>query len=95
MRFAPCHAAIVVLSLYLSWDGRLTAAESGAAHIAVPEGFSVELVAGPQLVGHPVMAGFDDQGRLYVADNAGVNLPAVLQFEMSGYRQDLQLAALP
>lgn len=41
----------------------------------VPAGFTVELVAGPPLVERPVMANFDDQGRLYVVDSAGVNEP--------------------
>ncbi len=40
----------------------------------LPDGFSVELAAGPPLVTHPTMACFDDQGRLYVCNNAGVNL---------------------
>ncbi len=44
--------------------------------LKVPEGFTVELVAAAPLVEHPIMAGFDDLGRLYVADNAGRNLPA-------------------
>lgn len=44
------------------------------ADVHVPDGFSVELVAGPPLVTHPTMACFDDQGRLYVCNNAGVNL---------------------
>jgi putative membrane-bound dehydrogenase-like protein len=41
----------------------------------VPEGFVVERVAAPPLVAHPMMAGFDERGRLFVAENAGVNLP--------------------
>lgn len=44
--------------------------------IRVPDGFSVERVAAAPLVEHPVMATFDDRGRLFVADNAGLNLPA-------------------
>ena len=40
----------------------------------VPEGFTIELVAGPPLVERPIMASFDDRGRLYVSDSAGVNL---------------------
>ncbi|MBI3858003.1 MAG: HEAT repeat domain-containing protein [Planctomycetes bacterium] len=40
----------------------------------VPEGFVVELVAGPPLVERPIMACFDDRGRLYVSDSSGVNL---------------------
>ncbi len=43
----------------------------------VPPGFTVEVAAAPPLVKHPIMAGFDDKGRLYVAENAGLNLPRV------------------
>ena len=39
----------------------------------VPEGFSVEKVAGPPLVDRPIVADFDEQGRLYVADSSGSN----------------------
>jgi putative membrane-bound dehydrogenase-like protein len=51
-------------------------AASGGPNVRVPDGFSVELAAAAPLVEHPVMAGFDDRGRLFVADNAGLNLPA-------------------
>src|SRR5271170_7453000 len=44
-----------------------------AGTITVPDGFEVELVAGPPLVERPVVADFDDQGRLYVADSSGSN----------------------
>jgi putative membrane-bound dehydrogenase-like protein len=46
------------------------------ATISLPDGFVIERAASAPLVEHPVMAGFDDRGRLYVADNAGVNLAA-------------------
>src|SRR6266480_267102 len=39
----------------------------------VPDGFEVELVAGPALVERPVSVSFDDQGRLYVTDSSGSN----------------------
>lgn len=42
--------------------------------IDVPDGYAVELVAGPPLVTHPTMGCFDDQGHLYVCNNAGVNM---------------------
>lgn len=38
-------------------------------------GIVVERVAGPDLVAHPLMGAFDDQGRLYVAASCGENLP--------------------
>ena len=47
-----------------------------AGRIRVPEGFLVEQVAAPPLVGHPMMACFDDRGRLFVAESAGSNLAA-------------------
>ncbi|MBL9082383.1 MAG: dehydrogenase, partial [Planctomycetales bacterium] len=42
----------------------------------LPPGFTIELVAGPPLVNHPTMGGFDDKGRLYICDGPGENLPA-------------------
>ncbi|HLF92080.1 MAG TPA: heme-binding protein, partial [Planctomycetota bacterium] len=42
--------------------------------LQVPAGFVVEKVASSPLVERPIMAGFDDQGRLYVGDSSGVNL---------------------
>jgi putative membrane-bound dehydrogenase-like protein len=42
--------------------------------ITVPVGFKVELAASSPLVSHPIMAGFDERGRLFVAENAGQNL---------------------
>lgn len=42
--------------------------------LRIPEGWTIERVAGAPLVERPVMAAFDDRGRLYVIDSAGVNL---------------------
>src|SRR4051794_14456502 len=39
----------------------------------LPAGFEVELAAGPPLVPRPIVADFDEQGRLYVADSSGSN----------------------
>src|SRR5437870_4580578 len=46
-----------------------------ASSFQVPPGFLVEKVAGPPLVRYPLFAAFDDQGRLYVAEGTGTNLP--------------------
>jgi putative membrane-bound dehydrogenase-like protein len=46
----------------------------GPAVIEVPAGFEVVRVAAPPLVGFPMLGGFDERGRLFVAENAGVNL---------------------
>ena len=39
----------------------------------VPDGFTVEHIAGSPLVDRPVSADFDEQGRLYVTDSSGSN----------------------
>ncbi|MDE0104531.1 MAG: HEAT repeat domain-containing protein [Bryobacterales bacterium] len=43
------------------------------AGITVPEGFSVEVAAGPPLVQRPMIVDMDDEGRLYVAESSGSN----------------------
>lgn len=67
---------ILVLAFILP-TGLLEGAEVSPGIFQVPKGYKVELVAPPSLVKHPMMAGFDDQGRLYVAASAGENLPRV------------------
>jgi putative membrane-bound dehydrogenase-like protein len=42
--------------------------------IQVPDGYEVELAAAPPLVKHPMLANFDDRGRLFIAESAGKNL---------------------
>jgi putative membrane-bound dehydrogenase-like protein len=42
--------------------------------ISVPEGFELEVAAEPPLVGHPMMASFDERGRLFIAESAGLNM---------------------
>ncbi len=39
----------------------------------LPEGFTIELAAKTPLVDRPIVASFDDKGRLYVADSSGSN----------------------
>jgi putative membrane-bound dehydrogenase-like protein len=37
----------------------------------LPDGFTIERVAGPPMVDRPIEADFDEQGRLYVTDSSG------------------------
>ncbi|WP_162006715.1 PVC-type heme-binding CxxCH protein [Roseimaritima sediminicola] len=50
------------------------APDSPATQLRVPDGFTVQQAAGPPLVTHPTMGCLDPQGRLYVCNNAGVNM---------------------
>jgi len=78
--FRGCQAAsliLVAMSALLSAVGHhMARAEStDQPHFEVPDGCVVEKVAGQPLVNYPLFACFDDQGRLYVAEGTGLNLP--------------------
>src|SRR5437763_9354891 len=57
----------------LSWDGQGAQVKVGERTFSIPDGFELELVAGPPLVERPVSVDFDEQGRLYVTDSSGSN----------------------
>jgi putative heme-binding domain-containing protein len=46
-----------------------------SSRFQLPPGFTIEKVAGPPLVRYPLFAALDDQGRLFVAEGTGTNLP--------------------
>jgi putative membrane-bound dehydrogenase-like protein len=51
-------------------------AADGTLPFQVPDGFVVEPVARAPLVKYPMLGAFDDQGRLFVCESAGLNLDA-------------------
>jgi putative membrane-bound dehydrogenase-like protein len=54
--------------------------------LTVPEGFTVELVAGPPMVNRPISIAFDPQGRLYATDSSGLSDKADKQIELKPHR---------
>src|SRR5438093_7917885 len=80
-------AQLTVLALSLVAT-RSSAAQFKFAHqtLSVPDGFTVESVAGPPLVNRPVSASFDDEGRLYVTDCSGSNEKPDKQLEQKPHR---------
>ena len=63
------------------------AAEASAFHpppLKVPNGFTVELAAAPPLVKYPMMACFDERGRLFIAESQGKNLAKKELLEQRG-----------
>jgi putative membrane-bound dehydrogenase-like protein len=52
----------------------------------LPEGFTIELVAGPPLVERPIVAAFDEKGRLYVCDSSGSNEKVTEQVKKKPHR---------
>ena len=68
---AAALSAAVLASFAFSYArGKSTLADPV---LTVPAGFEVERVAGPPLVNRPIVADFDEEGRLYVADSSGSN----------------------
>lgn len=72
-------ANVAVVLVVLSHAAGTVSSQQGApsppasAGLTVPDGFEVEQVAGPPLVDRPIVADFDEEGRLYVADSSGSN----------------------
>jgi putative membrane-bound dehydrogenase-like protein len=54
--------------------------------ITVPDGFEVELVAQSPLVDRPIVADFDELGRLYIADSSGMSEKADRQLQDKPHR---------
>lgn len=64
--------------LFVVAGGYPSAAAEGPYSFRLPEGFSIERVAGPPEIQFPMFAALDDQGRLYVAESSGLDLYAEL-----------------
>ena len=46
-------------------------AAEGEYTFRLPEGFTIERVAGPPAIQFPMFAALDDRGRLFVAESSG------------------------
>src|SRR5688572_9113265 len=58
----------------------------GIHKFIVSDGFTIERAAGPGLVDRPIVADFDEQGRLYVAESSGSNDPVDKQLKEKPHR---------
>ena len=75
MRVLPkiCGLASVAFSALAALAQAVPLPDAAVESLHAPPGFVIERVAAAPLVRHPMMACFDDVGRLYVADSAGLN----------------------
>ena len=88
------HSALVIAVMFAIASLTLPARAAEKTHqvklnghtFTLPDGFDIELVAGPPLVDRPIVADFDEQGRLYVADSSGSNEPVKVQLEKKPHR---------
>jgi putative membrane-bound dehydrogenase-like protein len=88
MRAKKIYALVAIgLTACLAWwfvAGRQQTPSGQALKVA--DGFEVERVAGPPLVDRPIVADFDEQGRLYVCDSSGSNDKVEKQLEEKPHR---------
>ena len=84
MPFFRCIA--IVLVLVRSGTAFADEAAKLPFPIKVPDGFTIELVAASPLVERPIVAAFDDDGHLYVAESSGSNDKVEKQLEDKPHR---------
>ncbi|MGO8696640.1 MAG: PVC-type heme-binding CxxCH protein [Limisphaerales bacterium] len=78
--------AALAVEICLSLEVSAAEFKFGARTLSVPDGFEVEVIAGPPLVNRPISADFDEQGRLYVTDSSGSNDPPEEQLKNKPHR---------
>jgi putative membrane-bound dehydrogenase-like protein len=83
--FLLCAAAPLAAVAPRPGNGTHTVKLNGQT-FTLPAGFTVELAAGPPLVERPIVADFDDAGRLYVGAALGSNEPVEVQLRKKPYR---------
>ncbi len=74
-RAATGLTGTLILSLWAVLPVSARADGPATAKFIAPAGCVVEKVAGPPLVRYPLFGCFDDEGRLYVAEGTGLNVP--------------------
>jgi putative membrane-bound dehydrogenase-like protein len=63
----------LLLSAFAVLGAQAADLKIGAHTFTVPDGFEIDVVAGPPLVDRPITVAFDESGALYVADSSGSN----------------------
>ncbi len=66
----PRFVIALLLMTFFARGGEFTV---NGRQFTLPDGFEVELAAAPPMIERPIVADFDELGRLYVADSSGSN----------------------
>jgi putative membrane-bound dehydrogenase-like protein len=84
----PFRRCLLVVATVLMAVASVHAAEFrfDAGTITLPDGFTVEVAAGPPLVERPVTIDFDERGRLYVTESSGTNIAVAEQVKNPTHR---------
>ncbi len=76
---AGCLALAAVVAALTPRAGRAQQVNLGGHAFTLADNYALELVAAPPLVERPIVAEFDEDGRLYVAEASGTNDPVAKQ----------------
>lgn len=83
------RAAVALAGVFIGFGGLASwpsAQQPAPPGLKVPDGFEVVRVAGPPLVERPIVADFDEEGRLYVAESSGSNAKVEQQLAEKPHR---------
>src|SRR5690348_2161974 len=83
---APFKWLVFSISVVITIPALAAQVQVNGRTFTVPDGFTVELVARPPLVDRPIIADFDEHGRLYVADSSGSSDKVQKQLEERPHR---------
>ncbi len=67
----PRFIACIFLALFLGLSPAYADGPEALAALSVPDGFHVEIAAGPELSSYPMLMTLDDRGRLFIAESSG------------------------
>lgn len=70
----PHLRTALIFSSLVAATSALAEPVRGLPSLTVPEGFTVEIAAGPELTAYPMFMTFDPQGRMYIAESSGKDL---------------------
>lgn len=72
-RLAAILSALLVSLLSVSSHAIWQPAGAAPLHLQVPDGFTIERIAGPDLLSYPMFGVFDDEGRLFLFESTEPN----------------------
>jgi putative membrane-bound dehydrogenase-like protein len=78
--------SLAAYSLLLASSSFAAQVQLDGRTFTLPDGFTIERVAGPPVVDRPIVADFDEQGRLYVDDSSGSSEKLTIQLEKKPHR---------
>src|SRR5436305_225594 len=78
--------ALIPIAAWAQSSGAVNTVTLDGHNFTLPAGFTIERAAGQPLVNWPIVADFDEQGRLYVAEAGGAITKEEVQQQKKAHR---------